>query len=261
MINKEIIPWKFYQEPVYYTGLVTIAFIGLIILIILGKTIPQSFTIPSTVFGTLFGILTFFLWVTRCPNCKRPFRKTEKLEWKQDLGLKKEPYTYYTKIYKYDDGTTENVEGTEKTIIREKKYDRHFFICKQCNYGNEKEWNEEEGKWLGEEPKSQIIRKKGSSIGFGFDDRESTRKERIPIKSKIKKIVYRRAENSCQLCGDNQSKLHIHHIDKNPANNRVNNLIILCPNCHSKAESLNITALKNSAQKPYRKATTINIYK
>ena len=45
-------------------------------------------------------------------------------------------------------------------------------------------------------------------------------------------------ENNCEKCGINEwmgqkIKLELHHIDGNRINNRLENLAILCPNCHS----------------------------
>ena len=41
-------------------------------------------------------------------------------------------------------------------------------------------------------------------------------------------------ENKCVQCGfDNINALEVHHIDKNRSNNELDNLIILCANCHS----------------------------
>jgi len=37
---------------------------------------------------------------------------------------------------------------------------------------------------------------------------------------------------ACQLCGYSEV-LEIHHLDKN-AGNSINNLVVLCPNCHTK---------------------------
>jgi len=260
MDNTEPLP--FYKEPLYYTGLIALIGIALVIYSIVEGNVSSNLMVPSVFIAFIFGAVTYFMWDTRCPHCKRPFSKKEQIEWKEDLGIKKEPYTYYSKVYKYSDGTTENVPGSQKTIMRDRKYDRHYYICKKCGYGSNKEWKEEKGQWLGEAPKPQYIKKKGSSMDFGFDDeKESNRKIRKPINPKLKRELLERANNSCQHCGNSNAKLHIHHIDKNPSNNSKNNLIVLCPTCHSIAESLNVTALRNEAKKAYRKSKTINIYK
>jgi predicted DNA-binding protein YlxM (UPF0122 family) len=39
----------------------------------------------------------------------------------------------------------------------------------------------------------------------------------------------------CQLCGSKKTP-HIHHIDKNTWNNKIDNLLVVCPKCHKKVE-------------------------
>lgn len=48
----------------------------------------------------------------------------------------------------------------------------------------------------------------------------------------------------CQLCGwgemnkyTNKVPLQVHHIDGNSENNNEDNLLLLCPNCHSLTEN------------------------
>lgn len=42
---------------------------------------------------------------------------------------------------------------------------------------------------------------------------------------------------ACQLCGVIDNKNHVHHIDKNNANNDAFNLLPLCGFCHKKVHS------------------------
>jgi len=53
------------------------------------------------------------------------------------------------------------------------------------------------------------------------------------------KLYYERADGACEHCGERVDQPHVHHIkpraDGGP--NTVSNLIVLCPNCHSKADS------------------------
>lgn len=60
------------------------------------------------------------------------------------------------------------------------------------------------------------------------------------IKKQIRKYLFKLHNNNCQKCGQselniktNTSPLTVHHIDGNTANNRFDNLELLCPNCHS----------------------------
>ena len=250
---KEVDKIPFYKNPMIYSGLISI--VGLILLLYSVFQNKSDFIIIGVVVFGIFGVLTYFMWNSRCPKCNRIFVKKEKLEWKEDLGIRKEPYKYYSKIYEYPDGTREVVSGSEKTIMRERKYDRHYFICKKCGYGSDKEWKEDSGIWLGENPKQEIIRKKGSENSNSYN-----KKKRVPIGSKLRREIYERADNCCQHCGHSFS-LDIHHIDENPANNNKDNLILLCKNCHGQVGAISKIALKNECKKSYRKAKTFNIYK
>ncbi len=245
----------------YYSAFLALISVAVLVYdIIFGKS-SSDLIFPSVIGACVFGGVTYYMWDTRCPRCKRSFAKKEKIEWREDLGVKKEAYQYHSKVYRYSDGTTEDVPGSEKTIMRDKKYDRHYYICKFCEHGSDKEWKEDKGQWLGENPKPQYIHKKGSAMNFSLEDeRESSRKRRVPIRMSVKKEVFERAENVCQHCGHSFG-LDIHHIDENPSNNRMSNLILLCANCHRQVGSISKIALKNEALKPYKKAKTINVYK
>lgn len=60
-------------------------------------------------------------------------------------------------------------------------------------------------------------------------------KKRTPHKATTLKTLQKEIGSVCPFC---QSKdvehFEIHHIDQNPANNELSNLIMLCPTCHSK---------------------------
>jgi predicted HNH restriction endonuclease len=53
-----------------------------------------------------------------------------------------------------------------------------------------------------------------------------------------RKVLLEEAKNSCEVCKNNewlgkQIWLEIHHIDDDNKNNKRENLLIVCPNCHS----------------------------
>ena len=58
---------------------------------------------------------------------------------------------------------------------------------------------------------------------------------KIPKESKIRAELQQQVGSTCPFC-DNTDVGHfeIHHINENPANNEISNLLLLCPNCHSK---------------------------
>lgn len=58
---------------------------------------------------------------------------------------------------------------------------------------------------------------------------------REPIPSDVRKKVLKRANNCCQIdCCDEKDVLDIHHIDNENSNNKIENLVVLCPTHHRK---------------------------
>ena len=55
--------------------------------------------------------------------------------------------------------------------------------------------------------------------------------------------AFREYEHKCAICNYNEEPkiLQVHHIDENRQNNSIDNLIILCPNCHAKITYGNYT--------------------
>ena len=55
-------------------------------------------------------------------------------------------------------------------------------------------------------------------------------KTRHTIPKATREAVLREFNHRCAICG--AERPHVHHLDENPSNNEVDNLIPLCPNCH-----------------------------
>lgn len=74
------------------------------------------------------------------------------------------------------------------------------------------------------------------SLGMGSESHSK------PFK-RIKQIV-----SKCQVCGFNEDVrvLDVHHIDKNKENNKIENFIVLCPNCHAKVHRVGLDLSKVS---------------
>jgi hypothetical protein len=63
----------------------------------------------------------------------------------------------------------------------------------------------------------------------------SNRKKRVPIPNKIKALLQKEIQSICPFCpSEDVDHFEIHHIDENPENNSFENLLMLCPLCHSK---------------------------
>lgn len=69
-----------------------------------------------------------------------------------------------------------------------------------------------------------------------FDYTKSGKKVRVPVSISLQKEIFIHSKGECEMCKKSLKGLkpHIHHKDKNPKNNKKSNLILLCPNCHSK---------------------------
>ena len=58
-------------------------------------------------------------------------------------------------------------------------------------------------------------------------------RQRIAIPKATKEEVLKEYKHLCALCRKSDSRPEVHHIDEDPSNNEVLNLIPLCPNCHT----------------------------
>ncbi|MFQ5620687.1 MAG: HNH endonuclease [Candidatus Nanoarchaeia archaeon] len=243
---KNIEPLPIYKEPILYTGLATVGSIGYLIYVVIYGNSSSDIVVPLTVVATIFGFFTYLMYDSRCPECKRPFSKKERSEWREDLGVKKEPFTYYAKKYQYNDGTTEPVPGSKKTIMRPRKYDRHYYVCKTCEHGINKDWPEVKSKWLGDEPRVKYIKKKGSAGDLGVnligESSYTYEGKRRTIPKKVKQDLWfrcfgpKKAEGNCKVCDD---KIHFYDFEVGHIKARarggtdnLNNLMPICSRCN-----------------------------
>jgi hypothetical protein len=60
---------------------------------------------------------------------------------------------------------------------------------------------------------------------------ERKRKKRIPLTDKERNIILDARGRKCEDCGKDHD-LQIHHLDGNPANNALENLMVACYTCH-----------------------------
>lgn len=79
------------------------------------------------------------------------------------------------------------------------------------------------------------------------------------ISNHIRRYLFEKYNCSCEICGwgkkneyTNKIPLQIHHVDGNCINNTEDNLMLLCPNCHSLTNTfgnLNKNSKRNNRNK------------
>lgn len=73
-------------------------------------------------------------------------------------------------------------------------------------------------------------------------------RKRKPVSQSIRTKALVRAKGKCQLCHRSLSNItpHIHHKDGNPRHNTLSNVIVLCPNCHSRRHEVRTVTITNA---------------
>jgi hypothetical protein len=69
-----------------------------------------------------------------------------------------------------------------------------------------------------------------------MDERKRKLRPKIKQGTKIRSVLQQEIDSTCPIPGcDSKDVGHfqIHHIDENPENNLIENLILVCPKCHS----------------------------
>ncbi len=121
----------------------------------------------------------------------------------------------------------------------EGSYDKYYKgektrILKSQHFSNCAEFN----KYLFDNDKLRKPRKKVS------------KRKTVPYKTKA--LLQKEIHSQCPFCSNEDVEhFQVHHIDENPMNNDFNNLMMLCPNCHSKITKGDIkmnTVLKRKNQ-------------
>lgn len=118
-----------------------------------------------------------------------------------------------------------NNSATLKRILNQNQIDYSHFTCRARKYSKSNQIQLEE-----------------------YLNKNEIRINSFTLKNKLIKAGYK--ENKCECCGISewQNKpiiCQLHHINGDHNDNRIENLQILCPNCHSQTENYCGQQLKN----------------
>lgn len=115
---------------------------------------------------------------------------------------------------------------------------QHSFLgCPECKYQEvECSYCHKKFKRL----KSQL--EKDNKTGYVYCSKECGNRHKNEKATNLKDgTAYRRNAfnayaHKCAICGyeEDERILEVHHLDENRENNKIENLVILCPNCHKK---------------------------
>lgn len=127
-------------------------------------------------------------------------------------------------------------------------------ICEWCGniiIGRRKRFcdNTCKGKWIGNNQTDETRKKKSQTL-TGHDVPQEVREAiRKTVKDTVdnykydpsapqdeyRKLAIEFYGYECSVCGCTEGILHVHHINNNHYDDRIENLVVLCPSCHAKA--------------------------
>lgn len=82
----------------------------------------------------------------------------------------------------------------------------------------------------------------------------------IPQEKKIRAVLQKEINSQCPFCpSEDVGHFEVHHIDENPSNNDILNLILVCPTCHSKITKSDILKAEVLQAKLGQRNHAINI--
>lgn len=140
-----------------------------------------------------------------------------------------------------------------KKFWRQKRFvEKENFCCRICSGLHRQARVKVKCTWCGKDVVRTRSKLKVSRSGLSFCNRKC-KEAAQSLKGGCKEIqpthygrgdgkhLYRKLGieaygNTCEICGWEHS-VQVHHIDNNRNNNDLNNLCVLCPNCHSVTKS------------------------
>ena len=192
-----------------------------------------------------------------CPNCGKVFLKKDK---RKKFCCSSCAASFNNKGRKHTIETREKISHTMQSrssdfsgIYKELKYAESGGLCKYCG----KQLNDSRSLFCDNSCYSKFNREE--YIKRWKEGKESGLSGKYEIKQCIREYLLENRNYTCEICGCNmvnpythKTILQIHHKDGDCTNNKPNNLMVLCPNCHAMTENFG-SRNKNATRKDNRK--------
>jgi len=90
---------------------------------------------------------------------------------------------------------------------------------------------------------------------------EAKKKERVSLTSSQKEVIIRKYNGRCAICGERYKGygFHFHHIDGDPSNTTLRNIVFLCSKCHDLVHKMARAKLKDYKVREKRRARGVDI--
>lgn len=184
-----------------------------------------------------------------CRSCATKYnnrQRNRKKVIKPNKSVKSKPFQNFNKEEKFCTICGKKLEGKQRKYCsmscrNKSKYltegDEH--ICQKC--GKIFKSRNKERKFCSNECSSQY---RMNNLIDKWLKNEYELNPNFSLPKSIRLFLFEKAKYKCEECGfegynktTNNTILQIHHMDGNSGNNDLNNLKVLCPNCHAMTEN------------------------
>ena len=187
-----------------------------------------------------------------CLQCGKELHKGQKKFCSSSCAAK---YNNKSRNKKEKPIVTQKKSKVKKEKIMPAKKEKQKIYCLQCG----KELNRHQKLFCSNECCQEY--KKEKTIKEWLNGKNCGKKSDGTIPKNIKGYLLEKNEYKCSSCGfegynktTGNSILQFHHIDGDAYNNNIENIVVLCPNCHAMTENfMNLNKGKSTRINRYKK--------